>query len=42
MAGVGSKNIDVCQFYDNFTSSVLVWFEHAGSFVENGRIRLGG
>jgi len=50
MAGVGPKDIDVCQLYDNFTSSVLVWFEHAGfckvgeagAFVENGRIRLGG
>jgi acetyl-CoA acetyltransferase len=50
MAGMGPKDIDVAQLYDNFTSSVLVWFEHAGfckvgeagSFVENGRIRLGG
>lgn len=50
MAGVGPKDIDVCQLYDNFTSSVLVWFEHAGfckvgeagPFVEGGRIQLGG
>ncbi len=50
MAGVGPRDIDVAQLYDNFTSSVLVWFEHAGfckvgeagSFVEGGRIQLGG
>lgn len=50
MAGVGPKDIDVCQLYDNFTSSVLLWFEHAGfckvgesgPFVEGGRIQLGG
>ncbi|MFD1840570.1 thiolase family protein [Paracidovorax cattleyae] len=50
MAGVGPQDIDVCQLYDNFTSSVLVWFEHAGfckvgeagPFVEGGRIQLGG
>jgi acetyl-CoA acetyltransferase len=50
MAGVGPKDIDVAQLYDNFTSSVLVWFEHggfckvgeSGSFVEGGRIQLGG
>ncbi|MBG9387392.1 thiolase family protein [Caenimonas aquaedulcis] len=50
MAGVGPKDIDVAQLYDNFTPSVLLWLEHggfcgvgeAGAFVENGRIRLGG
>lgn len=50
MAGVGPRDIDVAQLYDNFTSSVLLWFEHggfckvgeSGSFVEGGRIRLGG
>lgn len=50
MAGVGPKDIDVAQLYDNFTISVLLWFEHggfcksgeAGSFVEGGRIQLGG
>ena len=50
MAGVGPRDIDVCQLYDNFTCSVLVWFEHAGfckvgeagAFVEGGRIQLGG
>ena len=50
MAGLGPKDIDVCQLYDNFTSSVLLWFEHggfckvgeSGPFVEGGRIQLGG
>jgi acetyl-CoA acetyltransferase len=50
MAGVGPKDIDVAQLYDNFTMSVLLWLEHAGfcgvgeagSFVEGGRIQLGG
>ena len=50
MAGVGPRDIDVAQLYDNFTSSVLLWLEHggfckpgeAGPFCEGGRIRLGG
>lgn len=50
MAGVGPRDIDVAQLYDNFTISVLLWLEHAGfcapgesgAFVENGRIQLGG
>ena len=50
MAGVGPKDIDVAQLYDNFTISVLLWFEHggfckvgeSGAFVEGGRIQLGG
>jgi len=50
MAGVGPRDIDVAQLYDNFTISVILWLEHAGfcaegeggSFVEGGRIRLGG
>ena len=49
-AGVGPKDIDVAQLYDNFTMSVLLWLEHggfcepgeSGPFVEGGRIRLGG
>lgn len=50
MAGVGSKDIDVAQLYDNFTMSVILWLEHAGfcgvgeggPFTEGGRIELGG
>jgi len=50
MAGLGPRDIDVAQLYDNFTISVLLWFEHggfckvgeSGSFVEGGRIQLGG
>jgi acetyl-CoA acetyltransferase len=50
MAGLGPADIDVAELYDNFTISVLLWLEHAGfckegeggSFVEDGRIRLGG
>lgn len=50
MAGLKPRDIDVAQLYDNFTMSVILWLEHAGfcgvgeggSFVENGRIQLGG
>jgi acetyl-CoA acetyltransferase len=50
MAGLTPKDVDVAQLYDNFTISVLLWLEHAGfcgvgeagSFVEGGRIQLGG
>ena len=50
MAGMGPKDVDVAQLYDNFTMSVLLWLEHAGfcgvgesgPFVEGGRIQLGG
>lgn len=49
-AGLGPKDVDVAQLYDNFTISVLLWLEHGGfcapgeggPFVENGRIQLGG
>lgn len=51
MAGVTAKDIDVAEFYDNFTVAVLFWLEHAGfcqrgeagAYVEGGtRIMLGG
>lgn len=50
MAGLGAKDIDVAQLYDNFTVSVILWLEHAGfcgageggPFTEGGRIELGG
>ncbi len=50
MAGVGPRDIDVAQLYDNFTMSVILWLEHAGfcgvgeggPFTEGGRIELGG
>ncbi|MQA03807.1 MAG: thiolase family protein [Streptosporangiales bacterium] len=50
MAGVGPRDVDVAQLYDNFTISVPLWLEHGGfcdvgeggSFVEGGRIQLGG
>ena len=50
MAGAKPSDIDVAQLYDNFTISVILWLEHAGfcgvgeggSFVEGGRIELGG
>lgn len=49
MAGVGPSDIDVAQFYDNFTFSVLLWLEHggfckpgeSGPFVAEGNLRLG-
>jgi acetyl-CoA acetyltransferase len=50
MAKLGPQDVDVAQLYDNFTISVILWLEHAGfckegeggSFVEGGRIQLGG
>jgi acetyl-CoA acetyltransferase len=51
MAGVGPQDIDVAEFYDNFTVAVLFWLEHAGfcgpgeagPWIEGGeKIRIGG
>lgn len=50
MAGLGPRDVEVAQLYDNFTMSVLLWLEHAGfcdvgeggPFVEGGAIQLGG
>ncbi|MBI3090835.1 MAG: thiolase family protein [Candidatus Tectomicrobia bacterium] len=49
-AGVGPKDVDVAEFYDCFTYTVLVQIEdygfcpkgEGGRFVENGNIELGG
>jgi acetyl-CoA C-acetyltransferase len=50
MAGVTHRNIDMCMLYDSFTITVLLTLEslgfckkgEGGSFVQNGRIGLGG
>jgi acetyl-CoA acetyltransferase len=50
MAGLGPKDIDVAELYDCFTSVVVLTLEdygfckkgEGGSFVENGRIEIGG
>jgi acetyl-CoA acetyltransferase len=50
MAGLGPKDIDTAQLYDCFTYVVLLTLEdygfckkgEGGSFVENGRIEIGG
>jgi acetyl-CoA acetyltransferase len=50
MAGVGPKDIQVAQLYDNFTISTILWAEHAGfcapgeggDFVDVARIGPGG
>lgn len=50
MAGLGPKHVDVAQLYDCFTITVLLALEdygfcakgEGGSFVEDGRIELGG
>ena len=50
MAGVAPSDIDLCMIYDSFTITVLVTLENlgfcklgeGGSFVEDGRIGLGG
>jgi acetyl-CoA acetyltransferase len=49
-AGLSPADVDVCQFYDSFTSTVLLTFEalgfcgrgEGGAFLEGGRMRLGG
>lgn len=50
MAGLSRSDVDFCTLYDSFTITVLVTLEclgfckpgEGGSFVENGRIGLGG
>ncbi|MDP6977417.1 MAG: acetyl-CoA acetyltransferase [Myxococcota bacterium] len=50
MAGLAREDVDFCTIYDSFTITVLVTLEclgfckpgEGGSFVEDGRIRLGG
>lgn len=50
MAGITLKDIDIAEFYDCFTYTVLVQIEdygfckkgEGGSFVEGGRIEIGG
>lgn len=49
-AGVIPDDIDVCELYDSFTSTVLLTLEglgfcqkgEGGSFVEDGKLRVGG
>lgn len=49
MAGLGPQDIDVAEFYDNFTFSVLLWLEHggfckpgeSGPFVAEGNLKHG-
>ena len=38
-AGVGARDVDVAQLYDNFTISVLLWLEHGG-LLRAGRRRV--
>ncbi len=50
MAGVGHEDIDLCMIYDSFTITVITTLEslgfcergEGGTFVQNGRIGLGG
>lgn len=50
MAGLGPRDVDVAELYDCFTPVVIIELEdlgfctkgEGGSFVENGRIELGG
>jgi acetyl-CoA acetyltransferase len=49
-AGLTPADVDVCQFYDSFTSTVLLTFEalgfcatgEAGAYLEAGTMRVGG
>jgi acetyl-CoA acetyltransferase len=49
-AGLTPADVDVCEFYDSFTSTVLLTFEalgfcahgEAGSYLEGGTMRVGG
>jgi acetyl-CoA acetyltransferase len=49
-ADITPADVDVCQFYDSFTSTVLLTFEalgfcgrgDAGAFLEGGTMRVGG
>ncbi|MBX6389865.1 MAG: acetyl-CoA acetyltransferase [Frankia sp.] len=49
-AGLTPADVDVCQFYDSFTSTVLLTFEalgfcergEGGAFLEGGTMRVGG
>lgn len=49
-AGITPADVDICQFYDSFTSTVLLTFEalgfcgrgEAGAFLEGGTMRVGG
>jgi len=50
MAGIGPADVDVCEFYDNFSWEIIHQFElygfcpkgEGGPFVMDGRIRLDG
>ncbi|MBL7500030.1 acetyl-CoA acetyltransferase [Frankia sp. CNm7] len=49
-AGLSPADVDVCQFYDSFTSTVLLTFEalgfcgrgEGGAYLEGGTMRVGG
>jgi acetyl-CoA acetyltransferase len=49
-AGLSPADVDVCQFYDSFTSTVLLTFEalgfcargEGGGYLEGGTMRVGG
>ncbi|WP_045877930.1 acetyl-CoA acetyltransferase [Pseudofrankia sp. DC12] len=49
-AGLTARDVDVCEFYDSFTSTVLLTFEalgfcergEGGAYLEGGTMRVGG